>query len=195
MQWLTPRSIRQVPVLDHTKQGGQNKAQKFTENFLPMIKSWNQNQCWWTSVIGWNLMKNQSQYWLTSVMRKNLGCSFWTVSFYSERWTAASFLNTGRWIIRNGGLILFWMLDGGLILFWMLDGGLIPERWIVRWNGGLILFWMLDGGLIPERWTIVEQRPYSFPSNTKLQKKADNFQNRKKIKSLILQQSLTLNVS
>ena len=77
-------------------------------------------------------------------MRKNLGCSLWTASFfgrasfYSERWLnafypgslwTASFLNAGRWT---------------------LDGGLIP------WTAA---------SFYSERWTAASflgQRPHSF---------------------------------
>ena len=90
-------------------------------------------------------------------MRKNLGCSLWTASFFGR----ASFYSE-RWLLD--GVILFWMLDGGLIPGTILEGWTILERPhsildAGRSLNGFILRWTMDSLIL--RWTIIE-RPHSI---------------------------------
>ena len=112
--------------------------------------------------------------WTAAFLGRRVG-SLWTASFYSERWTAA---NAGRWTLDDHWTASFYYECWTAASFL----GRRPHSILNgRWTAALFYSERLeDRSLI---WRTDKT------SNTKLRKKADNFQNRKKIKSLILQQS------
>ena len=198
-----------VDFRDRMKLGGEPKpimVDLSDEKKHPWMFTLDDLTLWTASLFGTDslfgtasLFETASLFWSMNAGRLLNGCSLWTASFFGR---PHSILNAGR---RPHSL------DGGLIpwteaSFLWTEASLYSERFSL-WTASLFgrphsflndecscslwtasLFGWPHSILNAGRWT-----PLFFSFNTKLQKKANNISNRKKIKSLILQQNLTLN--